>query len=148
MSKRLSSFIIIALFIFTGLFAFLGAKLDFDYDFEHFFPQNDKDLDYFLEYRKTFENDNDYVLISIGEDQSIFNKSFLQKANRFTADLEQLNHIEKVISPTNLKTPVLNTFGYIEIPLLHINDGSKFITDSISTHGSAHSVSSAYLQLS
>ena len=131
MSKNLSIFVITALFILTSSFAFLGSKLDFDYDFEHFFPQNDTDLDFFLEYRTTFENDNDYVLISVGDKKSIFNVDFLQKAERFTNELEELDHVQEVLSPTNIKTPVLNTFGYIEIPLLHINDPSKFKNDSI-----------------
>ncbi|MBL4594926.1 MAG: MMPL family transporter [Flavobacteriales bacterium] len=131
LSKHLSLLIIIALVIFTGVTGFLGSKLEFDYDFEHFFPQNDEDLDFFLEYRETFENDNDYILISVGNQKGIFDSQFLQKANRFAIDLEQLNHVEEVISPTNIKQPILNTFGYIEIPLLHINDPSKFKNDSI-----------------
>lgn len=131
LSKRLSLLIISALVIFTGVTGFLGSKLEFDYDFEHFFPQNDKDLDYFLDYRETFENDNDYILISIGNKTGIFNSGFLNKASQFTKDLSSLNHVEDVISPTNLKQPILNTFGYIEIPLLHINDPSKFKNDSI-----------------
>lgn len=131
MSKRLSSLIIIALVVFTGVFGYLGSKLEFDYDFEHFFPQNDPDLDFFLKYRKTFENDNDYVLISVGNPKGIFNAEFLQKANLFSTDLKKLDHVEEVISPTTIKIPILNTFGYIEIPLLHINDPSQFKNDSI-----------------
>lgn len=131
MSKRVSVLIIVTLFIFTGTFAFLGSKLEFDYNFEHFFPQNDPDLDFFLEYRETFENDNDYVLISIGNSSGIFDADFLVKADQFASDLEKLPHVEEVISPTNLKQPVFNSFGYIEIPILHINDASKFKNDSI-----------------
>jgi predicted RND superfamily exporter protein len=109
----------------------MGSKLEFDYDFENFFPQNDKDLDYFLEYRETFENDNDYILISIGNQTGIFNTQFLKKANQFSIDLKNLNHVDAVISPTNLKQPVINSFGFIEIPLLHIDDPTKFKNDSI-----------------
>ena len=109
----------------------MSSKLEFDYDFENFFPQNDTDLDYFLEYRKTFENDNDYVLISIGNKQGIFDTTFLQKANEFTKALEQLEHVESVLSPTTLKTPIFNSFGFIEVPLLHINNLTKLKQDSI-----------------
>lgn len=131
LSKRLSRLIIISLIIFTGVSAFFGSKLEFDYDFENFFPQNDADLDYFLEYRETFENDNDYMLISVGNQTGIFNTQFLQKANQFALDLAMLSHVEEVISPTNLKQPILSILGYIEIPLLHIDDASKFKNDSI-----------------
>jgi len=131
LQKRSSILIIIALVIFTGLAAISASQLEFDYDFEHFFPQNDPDLEYFLEYRETFENDNDYVLISIGNKQGIFNPTFLQKANRFTNDLSQLNHVVEVISPTTLKTPIISSFGAIEVPLLHINDPLKLVVDSV-----------------
>jgi len=109
----------------------MSSKLEFDYDFEHFFPQNDTDLDYFLEYRKTFENDNDFTLISIGNKQGIFDTTFLQKAHQFTLELEQLEHVEKVVSPTTIKTPIFNSFGFIEVPLLHINNVKKLKQDSI-----------------
>jgi predicted RND superfamily exporter protein len=136
LSKRVSLIIISTLFLFTGIAGFLSSKLEFDYDFEHFFPQDDTDLDYFLEYRKTFENDNDYVLISIGNKQGIFDTTFLQKAHRFTKELEQLEHVEKILSPTTLKTPIFNSFGFIEVPLLHIRNIEKLQQDSIRINAS------------
>lgn len=137
MSKRLSIIIITALFLFTGIAGFMSSKLTFDYDFEHFFPQDDPDLDYFLEYRKTFENDNDYVLISIGDGQGIFDTTFLNKAHQFTQELAQLDHVIEVISPTTIKTPILNSFGFIEVPLLHLKSPSKLQQDSIRISASA-----------
>mgnify|MGYP000153258602 CR=1 FL=1 len=131
MKKRNSIFIIIALVVFTGLTTFSASFLEFDYDFENFFPQNDPDLEYFLEYRETFENDNDYVLIAIGSEQGIFNAEFLTKANRFTQDLEKLKHVKGVVSPTNIKTPIINSFGAIEVPVLHLNNPKKLLQDSI-----------------
>ena len=131
MQKRSSILIIISLVIFTGLAGISASFLEFDYNLDHFFPQNDPDLDYFLEYRETFENDNDYVLISISNENGIFNTEFLQKANNFSSDLAKLNHVKKVVSPTNIKTPIINAFGAIEIPLLHINNVLKLKADSL-----------------
>jgi predicted RND superfamily exporter protein len=131
LKKRSSILIIIALVIFTGLAGISASLLEFDYDFENFFPQNDPDLDYFLEYRETFENDNDYVLISVGNKKGIFNTNFLDKANRFAEELATLSHAKEVISPTNIKTPIISSFGAIEVPLLHINDPIKLKTDSL-----------------
>lgn len=131
MKKRSSILIIISLIIFTGLAGISASFLEFDYDFENFFPQNDPDLDYFLEYRETFENDNDYVLIALGNQEGIFNSTFLEKANRFSTDLSALQHVKEVLSPTTLKTPIVNSFGAIEVPLLHIDNPSKLKTDSL-----------------
>jgi predicted RND superfamily exporter protein len=131
LSKKLSILIIVVIVFITGLTGFLGSQLTFDYDFEHFFPQNDPDLEYFLDFRKTYENDNDYILIAIGSDDGVFNVDFLQKATDFSNDLKKLNHVERIISPTHIKQPIFNAFGFIEIPLLHINDSSKYANDRL-----------------
>jgi len=136
LTKKLALFIVIILVLFTGTSTFLSSNLKFDYNFEHFFPQNDPDLEFFLDYRDTYENDNDYVLISIGEQQSIFNKEFLNKADRFTNDLKTLNHIEKVISPTQIKQPIFNEFGFVELPIIHLNKPELFISDSTKIYNS------------
>jgi predicted RND superfamily exporter protein len=131
LSKKLSIIIITCIVLITSLAGYFGSKLTFDYDFEHFFPQNDPDLEYFLNYRNTYENDNDYLLISIGSANGIFNPGFLQKATDFTNELKKLKHIEEVVSPTHIKQPIFNAFGYIEVPLIHINDTSKYASDKI-----------------
>lgn len=131
MTKSLSILIIIGVFLFAGASTFLGSKLQFDYDFENFFPQNDPDLDYFLEFREAYENDNDYLLISIGGNESVFNVDFLTRADQFSKELAELNHVEKIISPTQIKQPIANAFGFMEIPILHVNDVAKLKNDSI-----------------
>lgn len=131
MSKKISYSIVFLTILFTGIALFLSSKLEFDYNFENFFPKNDTDLDYFLEYRKTFENDNDYTLIAIGANNGIFSSDFLKKAANFTKELENTKHVVSVVSPTNIKQPIISAFGFMEVPLLHINEPEKFKNDSI-----------------
>ena len=131
LSKKIALFIVLLIVLFTSIAAFLSTKLEFDYNFENFFPKNDADLDYFLEYRQVFENDNDYILIAIGDEKGIFSSSFLQKAATFTDELENTNHVVSVLSPTNIQQPIVTALGYMEIPLLHINEPEKYANDSI-----------------
>ncbi|PKP44813.1 MAG: hypothetical protein CVT95_10685, partial [Bacteroidetes bacterium HGW-Bacteroidetes-12] len=131
MSKKTALFFLLLVILFTGIATFLSTKLEFDYNFENFFPKNDSDLEYFLEYRETFENDNDYILIAIGDDNGIFSANFLQKAAAFTDELKNTNHVVSVLSPTNIQQPIVTAFGYMEIPLLHINEPEKYANDSI-----------------
>ncbi|HEY9082286.1 MAG TPA: efflux RND transporter permease subunit [Vicingaceae bacterium] len=131
MSRRIAVSIIIIITVITGFATYLASGLKFDYDFESFFPKEDTDLDYFLKYRATFKNDNDYMLIAIGNKEGIFSDNFLEKADRFTADLEKLPHVVSVISPTNIKQPVFSAFGFMEIPLLHVGEPEKYKNDSI-----------------
>lgn len=131
LSKKIALSIVFLVVLATGFSTYLATKLEFDYDFEHFFPKNDADLDYFLEYRNTFENDNDYTLIAIGNEDGIFSTNFLQKAAAFTTDLEKTKHVVSVISPTKIKQPIISDFGFIEVPLLHINEPEKYKNDSL-----------------
>ncbi len=131
MKKSFARILLFGLILFTGVSAFYSSKLDFNYDFESFFPQNDPDLDFFLDYRNTFENDNDYFLISIGNGSSVFDSTFLHRANLFSEELASINHVENVASPTKIKVPVYNSFAFMQIPLLHLNNPKKFKNDSI-----------------
>ena len=36
------------------------AQIGFDYDFESFFPQDDPETEFYLDFRSQFESDNDF----------------------------------------------------------------------------------------
>ena len=131
MSKKVAVSIIIIITVITGISGYYASKLQFDYDFENFFPKEDEDLSFFLKYRDLFKNDNDYTLIAIGREDGIFDEAFLTKAAAFTKDLEQLPNVVSVISPTTIKQPVFTTFGMMEIPLLHPDKPEKYSNDSL-----------------
>lgn len=95
---------VLILLSFTLIFlAYRAAHLQFDYDFENFFPQENEDLLFYQDFRKQFENDNDFILISIVNDGSILESSFLQKVKVFSDSLRTLPHIRELISPLDMK---------------------------------------------
>lgn len=117
--------------VLVSAFAFYLCKsLKFDYDFESFFPKNDKDLEFYLDYREEFEYDNEFVLIGIENSKGIFKKGFLEKVSSFTDSLKKQKHVERVNSPTQMSYPIISPFGAIEIPYLHIDDTSRYRSDS------------------
>ena len=122
--------VILLITIFTGSQA---IQLRFDYDFEKFFPQEDDDLDFFTEYRTTFENDNDFVLFALKSKTGIFDQEFLTKAQTFTNKLKQLPHVREVISPLEAQYPKIDfsSIGDFQVPYFHINDPSKYSADSL-----------------
>lgn len=121
---------ILLLTIFSGSQA---IKLRFDYDFEKFFPQEDDDLDFFTNYRQTFENDNDFVLFALKSENGVFDQKFLNKAQTFADELKKLPHVREVISPLEAKYPKLDfsSIGEFQVPYFHINDPSKYVADSL-----------------
>jgi uncharacterized protein len=105
-------------------------KIKFNYDFEKFFPVNDPDLDVYLDFRKTFEYDNEFVLIAIENKKGVFQKSFLEKIELLSDSLKLVPDIISVTSPTTLQNTSITAFGPIRTPLIHVDESERYKSDS------------------
>lgn len=130
MFTRLSVIILILITLITTFFFYNLTRVKLDYDFEKFFPVSDPETDYFFEYRKNFESDNDFILFGIEAGGSLFDSSFLARVDAFADTIRSVKNIEQVISPTSLSEPVKTTFGFITRPVLHLNDPQRLKEDS------------------
>jgi uncharacterized protein len=127
---KLSKAVLFIIFLITIPFIYSISKLDFDYDFEKYFPQGDNEMNFYLEFRDKFENDNDFVLLALENKEGIFQQDFLRKVAALTDSIKKAPYIESVASPTNIKNLVIGPLGPIEIPYLHINQPEKYKADS------------------
>jgi predicted RND superfamily exporter protein len=84
--------IIIALI--TAFFAVQIPKTEFNYNFEEFYPANDEDSEFFYEHRERFESDNDFLMIAVSNEPSVFDLEFLQRFKALSERLEQLDHVK------------------------------------------------------
>lgn len=107
--------------------------VEYNYNFEAFFPKNSTETAFFKEYRDQFETDNDYILVGLKNNDGVFNHRFLNQVDSLTKALEVTENVELVISPTNVKEfrrysmhPAL-----VEIPYVHVNDTSQYLKDSL-----------------
>lgn len=109
------------------------SELRFDYDFEAFFPQNDVETDFYLKFREQFETDNDFLIVVLESDSSIFTHRYLSELERLTHEIEKLDHVEEVSSLANLK----DIFFYqalgtsVEIPMIHVDSTQEYKKDSL-----------------
>ncbi len=117
-------FIIISI---GGVYALFNAK--FEFSFEDFFPQNDPDLDYFLEFIEDFETDDNFYLIALENEDGIFDKTYLTQLDSLTRSLKELEHVREVLSLTSLMYPVMTPFGPIVNPAVHPDDVSTYEQD-------------------
>jgi uncharacterized protein len=129
--KKYAKIAILSVFILTLFFIWHTKNLKFDYNFENFFPTGDPELEYFLNYREKFENDNDYLLIGLENQDGIFRADFLKKLEGFTSDLKKSPHVDALIDPINLKNLLITPGGLIDLPVLNWKDSTKLISDSI-----------------
>lgn len=142
--KQLSKAIIAVVFLFTIICFYFISKLKFDYDFEAFFPNEDKELVVYENFRKTFEHDNEFVLLGIENKKGVFRKDFLKKIDSLTKQLKTIQHIDRVVSPTNLKQINFAGLSPIEVNILHINDTSLYREDSINVYSSPELIGSFF----
>jgi predicted RND superfamily exporter protein len=84
--------------IFFSVFCAYNLKdIKFDYDFEAFFPNEDKELELYNNYRQTFGYDNEFVLIALENKKGIFQKDFLEKVNKLAEEVAGFLKFVKLI---------------------------------------------------
>ena len=101
-------------------------KLNFQFDFESFFPKDDPDLAVFKEFIKDFETDDNFLLIGVKRQEGIFDQKFLTDLHDLTVKSRDLPHIIEAESITKFVYPLVTPFGVTTIPAIHIDDPSKY----------------------
>jgi predicted RND superfamily exporter protein len=144
-SQKTLSYITLAFVIgFTILCAFQVKKIQFNYDFEAFFPNEDNELEVYQTHRNRFEWDNEFVLIGIENKAGIFKKDFLQKVESFSNDLKTIRYADRIISPTNIKNISLSGLAPVQKRLIHIEDESLYKEDSTNIYNTPELIGSFF----
>ena len=131
MIKSLARWSLLIIAAISVLAIIASTRIGFDYDFEKFFPQGDEDLEFFLNYRQRFENDNDYLLIGFSNPSGIFDAEFLRRIDSLTSFLNALPQVDQVISPTNAYRLIHGPFGWTPVPYIHPDEPARLEQDSI-----------------
>jgi predicted RND superfamily exporter protein len=122
--------LVIVLFLAIGIGSVaLLPKLKFSFDFEQFFPKGDKDLDFYRQFVKEFETDDNFLLIAIERKEGIFDQQFLTNFHDFTLKSRDLPHVKESQSLTKFRYPVKTLFAITTIPSIHIEDTSLYAAD-------------------
>jgi uncharacterized protein len=110
---------------------FLITRLKFTFDFEQFFPIGDPDWEFFKEFTKDFENDDNFLLIAIDRKEGVFDSVFLAKVHDFTIKAADVTHVTSVMSLTKMQYPVKTPFGITAVPVIHTDDPAFYPTDRV-----------------
>jgi predicted RND superfamily exporter protein len=119
---------VFSLWLIASLFYI--PKLQLVYDFESFFPKNNPDLDFYLDFREKFKPDDNFLFVAVANNSTVFEKSFLEKTDKLVTSLSQLQNVEEVYALTNFKFPLKTPFGWNSIKALHIEDATRYAADS------------------
>ena len=115
--------------LLTLVSLFLLTRLKFTFDFEQFFPQGDPDFEFFKNYIKDFESDDNFLLIAVERKEGVFEKKFLEKFHDFTLKAGELPHVTSSTSLTKMQYPVKTPFGITVLPAVHLEDSSFYASD-------------------
>ncbi len=120
-SKKSKGNLIFILLLFLSSF-FWVPQLKFDYRFENFYPEGKNLLDEYENFTKNFEVENDFILVGIESEGSIFDREFLKKTSELTKKLKKIEHVKNILSVLSVKK--WNTDGLIPyaIPLIRWSD--------------------------
>lgn len=133
MYRRKSKIILLLVIIITAAQLYFLKNLQFDYDLKKFFPINSEETDFFLEYSKKYEWDDDFILLGLHNKQGVFQQSFLSKVDSLTKQLKRLPPIVSVVSPTTInilrKTPF--TAGVVTRPFINVQQPEQYAADSL-----------------
>lgn len=130
--------------VLSSFFAVQVKNMRFDYDFEAFFPNEDKELELYNNYRKTFGYDNEFVLVAIENKKGIFRKDFLIKVDSLTKMLSEVKDVVRVTSPTNMKSLSLSGLFPVQKRVLHFEDPELYAQDSTDIYNDPHMVGSFF----
>ena len=121
---------ILGLFILLAVISsFLLFNLKFSFDFSQFFPEGDEDLVFYQDFIKEFGVDDSFLLIAIENDSTVFEKDFLEKFDAFSKKAKELPYAVDIQSLTTLFYPLKTSFGYSRLPIIHLNDSTKYASD-------------------
>jgi predicted RND superfamily exporter protein len=111
-----AGFISLALILFQPV-------LRFNYDFEQFFPSDDPNLTFYQDYSQKFGNDNDYLLVALGNPGgNISDPKFLDQTFQIQLQIQALHKVDTVVSILTLQKPIISLFGIRNLNVFDWND--------------------------
>jgi len=144
MSKKLARNIILFVILLTVGAGYEMSKLEFDYEFEHFFPTGDPDLEFYREFKGKFSTDVDFVLMALRNDKGAFQEDFLKDAYDLRRQLADVRHVKRIFSPFDARDYALGPFGPIAIPYLHPDQPERLKADSIRIYSHQKAIGSLF----
>ncbi len=105
-------------------------KLSIAFEFEKFFADDNEDKVFFDKHVQKFGYDNDYLLVTIEHQPSVFDSPFLTKIENWKNGLDTIAGLVNTQSIFDLKHLIKSPYGIIAIPLIHSQVSKKLNSDS------------------
>lgn len=115
--------ILFGFLLLTAFFVWQMRHLQVDHDFEKFFPMEDKESEFYYSFRERFEPDNDFILIAVENDGSIFEHAFLENLKKLQREIDSIQAVTYSASIVSEKERLILPGGFIaERPYIQLNE--------------------------
>lgn len=122
LNKRKASIRLGVLILITLFFCIQIPKLDFDYNFNSFFPEGDEDLAYYEMLNDEFGEFNNFLFV-VSQHESPRSQASLSQLNSTIERLKTWNEIEGIRSPFSSAKIQITPFGINQIELVSPDKG-------------------------
>ncbi|MEO1517900.1 MAG: MMPL family transporter [Bacteroidota bacterium] len=122
--KSIITFIILAL-----LSVYFVFQLKFSFSLEQFFPEGDKDLEFYQSFTESFESDINFLFLAVERKDGVFDQSFLQRFDSLSLAAARLPYVSKAQSLSTVRYPLKTPFGVTTVPALHIDQPAYYEKD-------------------
>lgn len=120
---------IVVFLLITAFSASLLPNLKFSFDFSQFFPEEDPDLEFYQDFVAEFGTDDNFLLIAVKNEPNVFEQGFLRKFHAFSEESKEFEFVRESASLTTLSYPLKTSFGYTQLPIIHLNDPLSYQKD-------------------
>lgn len=132
--KKISVLLVVFVAILSTIFAYYTSQLQFDYDFEKFFPENDEETRFYKNFRDQFTTDNDFIIIAVENESGVFDSTFLSAFEKYAQSINALELVDTVIRITQMKEVLSTSYSPMPFQRKYIDlerSDSSLIKDSI-----------------
>ena len=119
-NKKQAYFGLLILLLVTTGFAYQIRHLQFNDNFDLFFPEGDKDLEYYQKINEEFGVFNNFLFIAL-KDSNVYEDDFLKRLEKLTITLEKLPQSTLVTSATNFQRYQITPFGLNRFNVINPN---------------------------
>ncbi len=112
-------------------FGYHLTHLKISFEFEKLFGEDNPDRQFYESHLEVFGYDNDYLLVIVEAQSTVFDTLFLQKLSYWSQNNKKLSGVKSLISPTDIPHLIKSPVGITGIPLLHTKSPERLESDSI-----------------
>jgi len=122
--------VLVGFAVLTLLSSYYALQITFRHEVDSFLPRDNEEIVYYHQFRENLEPDDNFLLIAVQNEPSVFSQPFLEAMDSFRVSCAQLPMVEKATCLTNLYYPLKTPFGVVRLPYIHINEPDKYEADS------------------